>query len=224
MSWNPACDADGDIATLQASIGHDAVLVSRRAQESGAVFRRFSEDLLWLHGACKSIRTHPELSRIPLIFLTARASETDRIVGLELGASDYIVKPFYVCAILTCPLHPQPCQPFGRSPLDANATVPAVAFGKVEYYPMASPGAVFTPVREKQLEGFLKAELDFGFTLATIATDLNPHAGEHYGRRKRTAAAAVATVHHLTDSLTDSIAKVEILARCFQLERLVASL
>src|SRR5437773_8227765 len=45
---------------------------------------------------CKSIRAHPELSHTPVIFLTARASETDRIVGLELGANDYIVKPFFV--------------------------------------------------------------------------------------------------------------------------------
>ena len=45
---------------------------------------------------CKGIRTHPELAHLPVIFLTARASETDRIVGLELGANDYIVKPFFV--------------------------------------------------------------------------------------------------------------------------------
>jgi len=45
---------------------------------------------------CKGIRNHPELAPIPVIFLTARASETDRIVGLELGANDYIVKPFFV--------------------------------------------------------------------------------------------------------------------------------
>src|SRR5437867_12150952 len=45
---------------------------------------------------CRAIRSHPELALIPVIFLTARASETDRIVGLELGASDYIVKPFFV--------------------------------------------------------------------------------------------------------------------------------
>lgn len=45
---------------------------------------------------CKGIRARPELAHIPVIFLTARASETDRIVGLELGASDYIVKPFFV--------------------------------------------------------------------------------------------------------------------------------
>lgn len=45
---------------------------------------------------CKGIRNHPELAHVPVIFLTARASETDRIVGLELGANDYIVKPFFV--------------------------------------------------------------------------------------------------------------------------------
>ncbi len=45
---------------------------------------------------CKGIRSHAELANIPIIFLTARASETDRIVGLELGANDYIVKPFFV--------------------------------------------------------------------------------------------------------------------------------
>lgn len=45
---------------------------------------------------CKGIRNHPEAAHIPVIFLTARASETDRIVGLELGANDYIVKPFFV--------------------------------------------------------------------------------------------------------------------------------
>ncbi len=45
---------------------------------------------------CKGIRSHPELAHIPIIFLTARASETDRIVGLELGANDYIVKPFFI--------------------------------------------------------------------------------------------------------------------------------
>src|SRR5690349_13614992 len=45
---------------------------------------------------CKGIRNHPELAQTPIIFLTARASETDRIVGLELGANDYIVKPFFI--------------------------------------------------------------------------------------------------------------------------------
>ncbi len=45
---------------------------------------------------CKGIRNDIELAQVPIIFLTARASETDRIVGLELGANDYIVKPFFI--------------------------------------------------------------------------------------------------------------------------------
>jgi DNA-binding response OmpR family regulator len=45
---------------------------------------------------CKGIRKDPDLATTPVIFLTARASETDRIVGLELGANDYVVKPFFV--------------------------------------------------------------------------------------------------------------------------------
>jgi two-component system catabolic regulation response regulator CreB len=40
---------------------------------------------------CKTIRTR---SNVPIIFLTARASEIDRIVGLEIGGDDYLVKPF----------------------------------------------------------------------------------------------------------------------------------
>jgi DNA-binding response OmpR family regulator len=49
---------------------------------------------------CRSIRSTPELAHIPIIFLTARASESDRIVGLELGANDYLVKPFSVRELL----------------------------------------------------------------------------------------------------------------------------
>lgn len=40
---------------------------------------------------CKSIR---QVSTLPVIFLTARSDEIDRIVGLEIGADDYVVKPF----------------------------------------------------------------------------------------------------------------------------------
>jgi DNA-binding response OmpR family regulator len=49
---------------------------------------------------CKGIRKDPELAQTPIIFLTARASETDRIVGLELGANDYIVKPFFIREVI----------------------------------------------------------------------------------------------------------------------------
>jgi DNA-binding response OmpR family regulator len=43
---------------------------------------------------CRRLRQHPGLSTFPIIFLTARASENDRVLGLEVGADDYITKPF----------------------------------------------------------------------------------------------------------------------------------
>jgi DNA-binding response OmpR family regulator len=43
---------------------------------------------------CRRLRVHPALSTTPIIFLTARAGENDRVLGLELGADDYITKPF----------------------------------------------------------------------------------------------------------------------------------
>ena len=43
---------------------------------------------------CRQIRQHEQLSKTPVIFLTARSAEPDRIRGFELGGDDYITKPF----------------------------------------------------------------------------------------------------------------------------------
>ena len=43
---------------------------------------------------CRQIRQRATLSAIPIIFLTARTAEADRVKGLELGGDDYITKPF----------------------------------------------------------------------------------------------------------------------------------
>jgi two-component system alkaline phosphatase synthesis response regulator PhoP len=43
--------------------------------------------------ACKRLKADPAKSRIPIVFLTARSSEVDEVLGLELGADDYIQKP-----------------------------------------------------------------------------------------------------------------------------------
>ncbi len=43
---------------------------------------------------CKKIRQDSKFQKIPIVMLTARGEEIDRIVGLEIGADDYVVKPF----------------------------------------------------------------------------------------------------------------------------------
>jgi DNA-binding response OmpR family regulator len=43
---------------------------------------------------CRALRRAPETRALPIIMLTARTEESDRIVGLELGADDYVTKPF----------------------------------------------------------------------------------------------------------------------------------
>jgi phosphate regulon transcriptional regulator PhoB len=43
---------------------------------------------------CRQIRRHDRYSFIPILMLTARSDEADRVVGLEIGADDYVTKPF----------------------------------------------------------------------------------------------------------------------------------
>ncbi|MCX8092153.1 MAG: response regulator transcription factor [Verrucomicrobiae bacterium] len=43
---------------------------------------------------CKLLRADPATANIPILMLTARAAEVDRVLGLELGADDYLTKPF----------------------------------------------------------------------------------------------------------------------------------
>ena len=43
---------------------------------------------------CRRIRADPSLTSIPILFLTARSEEADRVMGLEIGGDDYVTKPF----------------------------------------------------------------------------------------------------------------------------------
>ena len=43
---------------------------------------------------CRILRSRPAVRHVPIIMLTARTSENDRVAGLELGADDYVTKPF----------------------------------------------------------------------------------------------------------------------------------
>lgn len=43
---------------------------------------------------CRRIRSDPQLARLPVIMVTARGDDVDKVVGLELGADDYLAKPY----------------------------------------------------------------------------------------------------------------------------------
>ena len=43
---------------------------------------------------CKEVRRDVSLNRLPILMVTARGEEADRIVGLEMGGDDYVTKPF----------------------------------------------------------------------------------------------------------------------------------
>lgn len=50
---------------------------------------------------CREIRAQPELNALPILMLTARGDSADRVAGLELGADDYLPKPFEPRELLT---------------------------------------------------------------------------------------------------------------------------
>ena len=106
------------------------VVVAYEGQEALTVFRHEQPDLIVLDLMLPKIdgldvaRTIRRTSDVPIIMLTARAEEADRLVGLELGADDYVVKPFgprelvaRVRAVLRAGRpHPRPLRPAPLGP------------------------------------------------------------------------------------------------------------
>ena len=45
---------------------------------------------------CKKMKSDPDVQNLPIIILTAKDDEVDKVVGFELGADDYVTKPFSV--------------------------------------------------------------------------------------------------------------------------------
>ena len=79
------------------------VLTAEAGEEALAKARKFSPDMILLDvmipeidglEVCKILRRDPATASLPIIMLTAKASEIDRVLGLEFGADDYVTKPF----------------------------------------------------------------------------------------------------------------------------------
>ena len=88
-----ALERKGDIEVDIAGAGDVAI---RSVSEAAPDLIVLDLNLPVLSGVevCRIVRARPATSHIPIIMLTARASESDRVTGLELGADDYITKPF----------------------------------------------------------------------------------------------------------------------------------
>ncbi|MDO5112742.1 MAG: response regulator transcription factor [Planctomycetia bacterium] len=83
--------------------GYTAVRHALTGESGLEEVRKFEPDLIFLDlmlpemsglDVCRKLKSRPETSRIPIIMLTAKSEESDMIVGLELGADDYVTKPF----------------------------------------------------------------------------------------------------------------------------------
>ncbi|MGL6278441.1 MAG: response regulator transcription factor [Gaiella sp.] len=93
-------DEDAIAEPLVEGLGREGWEVERVATGAAALQRVGSADIVLLDvrlpdldgfTVCREIRAR---SRVPVIMVTARGEEVDRVVGLELGADDYVVKPF----------------------------------------------------------------------------------------------------------------------------------
>ena len=78
---------------LQAHDGLQALDLVKRERPNVLIL-----DLMLPHmgglDVCRRLRREPETARLPILMLTAKAGETDKVLGLELGGDDYLTKPF----------------------------------------------------------------------------------------------------------------------------------
>lgn len=78
---------------VTASDGEEALKKAKSTQPALIVLDLMLPEIDGLE-VCKLLRRDPDTANIPIIMLTAKAAEVDRVLGLELGADDYVTKPF----------------------------------------------------------------------------------------------------------------------------------
>ncbi len=116
------------------------VVIARDGRQALALARQEQPDLIILDlmlphldglDVCRILRRERD---VPIIMLTARDDEVDRVVGLELGADDYVVKPFSVRELLARVknvlrrTHPQPLEPPSQVNRVGHLTVDATRY------------------------------------------------------------------------------------------------
>jgi two-component system alkaline phosphatase synthesis response regulator PhoP len=73
--------------------GDEALAISRKQSFDLVILDVMLPGMSGLE-VCRALRAQPATTAIPIIMVTARAEETDRIIGLDIGADDYLSKPF----------------------------------------------------------------------------------------------------------------------------------
>lgn len=84
---------EAGFAPVFARDGHQALAIVREEPPALIVLDLMLPRVDGLE-VCRILRRDPTTAALPIIMLTARAAEMDRVVGLELGADDYVTKPF----------------------------------------------------------------------------------------------------------------------------------
>ncbi len=84
---------------LIASRGGDALKIARAERPDAILLDLMLPDLLGTE-VCRTLKSAPDTRGIPIIMVTAKGEEIDRVVGFEIGADDYVVKPFSVRELL----------------------------------------------------------------------------------------------------------------------------
>lgn len=104
-------DEDALVTLLQYNLGREGyqVTIARDGEEALLLVSEAVPDLVlvdWMLPKvsgielCRRLRSRPETSNVPIVMLTARGEESDRVRGLDVGADDYIVKPFSMSELL----------------------------------------------------------------------------------------------------------------------------
>ena len=85
--------------TVQAEDGEQALLLTKKHPPDLVLLDLLLPGVSGLE-VCRQMKRDPALQHIPIIMVTAKGEEMDRVVGLELGADDYVVKPFSIREII----------------------------------------------------------------------------------------------------------------------------
>jgi two-component system alkaline phosphatase synthesis response regulator PhoP len=78
---------------LEAEDGEQALKLLQRAKPNLVILDLMLPGMSGLE-LCRLLRERPETAQLPILMLTAKAGEADKVVGLEMGADDYLAKPF----------------------------------------------------------------------------------------------------------------------------------